>query len=124
MTAHIRSSILAASLLIVCLSGCQPSVNSVTVTPGTDVNLVNVQANISSAPAASMGTPVIRVASLADNPPVFHAVPGGFTQKTAPTIGSTDWRCRPGRSGSRCSSRTHLCSPRHCKRCRSPRTRR
>ena len=84
MTAHIRSSILAASLLIVCLSGCQPSVNSVTVTPGTDVNLVNVQANISSAPAASMGTPVIRVASLADNPPVFHAVPGGFTQNNGP----------------------------------------
>ena len=49
MTAHTRSSILAASLLIFCLSGCTPTVNSVTVTPGTDVNLVNVQASISSA---------------------------------------------------------------------------
>lgn len=80
MTPHTRSSILTASLLIVCLSGCQPSVNSVTVTPGSDVNVVNVQANISTAPAASMGTPVIRVASLADPSPVFRAVPGGFTQ--------------------------------------------
>jgi hypothetical protein len=84
MTARIRSSILAAVLLTSCLSGCTPSVNSVTVTPGADVNLVNVQANISTAPAASMGTPVVRVASLADNPPVFHAVPGGFTQNNGP----------------------------------------
>jgi hypothetical protein len=84
MTAHIRSSILAAVLLTSCLSGCTPSVNSVTVTPGADVNLVNVQANISTAPAASMGTPVVRVASLADNPLVFRALPGGFTQNNGP----------------------------------------
>jgi hypothetical protein len=72
MTAQSRATILAVSFLIVCLSGCTPTVNSVTVTPGADVNLVKVQANISNAPAASMGTPVLRVASLADNPPVFH----------------------------------------------------
>jgi hypothetical protein len=79
MTAQIRWSILAAALLVVGLSGCQPSVNSVTVTPGGD-NLANVQANISSAPAASMGTPVLRVAALPGNPPVFRDVAGGFTQ--------------------------------------------
>ena len=79
MTAHTRLSILVASLLVFCLSGCTPTVNSVTVTPGADVNLVNVQASISNAPAASMGTPVLRVASLADNPPVFHDV-AGFNQ--------------------------------------------
>lgn len=81
MTAPIRTSILALSFLIVCLSGCTPSVNSVTVTTGADANLVNVQANISSAPAASMGTPVLRVASLADNPPVFHDA-GALIQST------------------------------------------
>ena len=84
MTAHTRSLILAASLLIFGLSACTPTVNSVTVTPGTDVNLVNVQASISSAPAASMGTPVLRVASLADTPPVFRNVTGGFTQVNGP----------------------------------------
>jgi len=79
-----RSSIPAASLLIFWLSGCTPSVNSVTVTAGSDVNLVNVQASIGNAPAASMGTPVLRVASLANNPssPVFRDVTG-----FAPTSG-------------------------------------
>jgi hypothetical protein len=95
MTAHTRLSILAASLLIFCLSGCTPTVNSVTVTPGADVNLVNVQASISNAPAASMGTPVLRVASLADNPPVFHNVVGGFTQVNGP-IHQKDGLVLPG----------------------------
>jgi hypothetical protein len=69
------------SLATVSLSGCTPSVSSVSVTPGTDVNLVNVEANISDAPAASMGTPKLRVASLAQNPPVFQDA-GGFTSSS------------------------------------------
>ncbi len=86
MTARIRSSVLAASFLIFFLSGCTPSVNSVTVTPGSDVNLINVQASISNAPAASMGTPLLRVASLADNPPVFRDAPGSFTPPSGTSI--------------------------------------
>jgi hypothetical protein len=83
MTAHIRSQLFAAMVLIALLGGCQPSVNSVSVTPGSDVNLVNVEANISDAPAASMGTPKLRVASLAATPPVFQDA-GGFTQSNGP----------------------------------------
>jgi hypothetical protein len=85
-----------ASVIVACASGCTPSVNSVSVTPGTDVNLVNVQASISDAPAASMGTPVIRVASLADNPPVFHVVPNGFTANNAPNHQLTGLALPPG----------------------------
>jgi hypothetical protein len=96
MTARLRASIPAASVIVACLSGCTPSVNSVSVSPGADVNLVNVQANISDAPAASMGTPVVRVASLADNPPVFRNVPGGFTVNNSPNHSLTGLALPPG----------------------------
>lgn len=96
MTAQLRTLIPIASVIVACASGCTPSVNSVSVTPGTDVNLVNVQASISDAPAASMGTPVIRVASLADNPPVFHVVPNGFTVNNAPNHQLTGLALPPG----------------------------
>jgi hypothetical protein len=65
MTAGLRASIPVALVIVACLSGCTPSVNSVSVSPGADVNLVNVQANISDAPAASMGTPVVASRRLA-----------------------------------------------------------
>ena len=84
MIANTRLSVLAALLPIVCLSACSPTINSVSVTPGSDVNKVDVQANIGSAPAASLGTPVVRVASLPGNPPAFHNVPGGFTENNPP----------------------------------------
>ena len=96
MTARLRTSIPVASVIVACLSGCTPSVNSVSVSPGADVNLVNVQANISNAPAASMGTPVIRVASLADNPPVFRNVAGGFTVSNSPNHTLTGLALPPG----------------------------
>ena len=96
MTAQLRTLIPVASVIVACVAGCTPSVNSVSVTPGTDVNLVNVQASISDAPAASMGTPVVRVASLADNPPVFRNVPNGFTVNNAPNHQLTGLALPPG----------------------------
>ena len=96
MTARPRTSIAVASVIVACLSGCTPSVNSVSVSPGADVNLVNVQANISNAPAASMGTPVVRVASLPGNPPVFRVVPGGFTVNNSPNHTLTGLALPPG----------------------------
>lgn len=96
MTANLPRWIPIAPVVIACISACTPSVNSVSVSPGTDVNLVNVHANISDAPAASMGSPVIRVASTADNPPVFHVVPNGFTANNGPNHDLTGLALPPG----------------------------
>lgn len=50
-------------VLFVC-AGCAPSIDSVTVTPGGDVNVVNIEAVIRDAAAITLQTPTVSIAPL------------------------------------------------------------
>ena len=75
---HIAVTTACAMAVALALQGCAPKINTFTVVPGSDVNLVNVEANINTGVGVSVQAPKLRVASLATNPPVFHDVVGGF----------------------------------------------
>ena len=82
MNSSLRATSVAAVLLGV--AACAPVINSFNVQPGADVNLVNLRANINPGVAVSVDPPRLRVASLANNPPQFANIAGGFSSASGP----------------------------------------
>lgn len=71
-----------AAIASVGLSGCAPSIDSVTVTPGPDVNLVNIEAVVRGAAAVDLDTPTVSVAVLPAATPSFASA-GDLTYTTS-----------------------------------------
>ena len=74
--------------------GCTPSLDSVTVTQGGDVNLIRVEARVRGASAVSLQTPTVSIARVAGSQaPSFNQV-GDMTLATAPVY-ARDAICVP-----------------------------
>ena len=76
-----RAGLFAITVMSV---GCTPSLDSVTVTQGGDVNLIRVEARVRGASAVSLQTPTVSIARVAGTQaPSFNQV-GDMTLATAP----------------------------------------
>lgn len=72
-TMWVRGGLLAA--LIVMSAACAPTLDSLSVTQGTDVNLIRVEARINGAAAVSLGTPKLSIARVSGaQAPTFQQV--------------------------------------------------
>ena len=76
--------------------GCTPSVDSVTVTQGGDVNLIRVEARVRGASAVSLQTPTVSIARVAGTQaPSFNRL-GGHDAGDRASVHSRRHNCSTG----------------------------